>query len=66
MSEFYNKYRRLFTEGETIKNNKSAFVELQNNFKSPSANLYKDLSSTPYRDEKEKRYKKLGRSPALD
>lgn len=67
MSNFYNKYKRLFTEKEeeNIRNNRSQFINLYNDLNTPKPVKSNNLSNV-YEDRNNKKIQKLGRSPALD
>lgn len=70
MSNFYNKYKRLFTEKEekeqlSLRNNRSQFINLYNDLNTPKLAINHNLSNT-YEDRNNKKMQKLGRSPALD
>lgn len=63
MSEFYNRYRRLFTEPDQLQNNQTAFLNYHPPF-SPDVQKYAKLSDRS--DLLGSRPAKIGRSPALD
>lgn len=67
MSNFYNKYKRLFTEKEeeNLSNNRSQFINLYNDLNTPKPVKSNNLSNV-YEDRNNKKIQKLGRSPALD
>jgi xanthine dehydrogenase molybdopterin-binding subunit B len=67
MAEFYNKYRRLFTEPDHPQKNLNAFTALPNTYKTPSANhIDRYFKDSNQEETIFKRQQKIGRSPALD